>query len=89
MPAAAATQQRRALARGFAFAVGHAQDFGGVNVHHAGIHGDDGLGLLMMEAAETESAKAATRAAHAGVLGFAAELRDAAHDDGVHAQQLA
>ena len=43
----------------------------------------------MMEAAQAKSAKATAGAAHAGIFALAAELRNAAHDDGVHAQKLA
>src|SRR5581483_1267659 len=65
------------------------QNLASINVHDAGIHADNGLGLLASKAAQPESAQSTASAADVGVLGVVAELSDAADNDGVHAQQFA
>src|SRR5581483_5406470 len=67
----------------------HRFNFAGIDVHDAGIHIHDGFAFAVADAADAESAPAAATAANFGVLVLAAELRDAAHDNGVHTEQLA
>src|SRR3981081_991355 len=43
----------------------------------------------MLKTAQAKTAQASAGSADAGILGVVAELRDAAHDDGVRAQQFA
>ena len=56
--------------------------FNDARVHHA-----NRLGFLVAEAPYSESAPVAAAPANIRVLGIVAELGDAAHDDGVHAQK--
>ena len=89
MPVAAAAQHRGAGAGRLAGAVGYGHDLAGIDVDDAGGDGHVGLGVGVAEAAEAEAAPVAAATAKVGLLGLIAELGDAAHDDGVHAQQLA
>ena len=88
MPVAATAEQRRAFPRGFPLTVGNTENLAAIDVHHAGVDGDDGLALFLSEAADAESAETAAGATDIGVLGFVAELRDAANNDGVHSEEL-
>src|SRR5690242_14666378 len=89
MPVTSAAQQRRALTGRFTFAVGNAHNLGGIDVNQARIDHHDGLALLVAEAANAEAAPSAASAADVGVLVVVAELRHAADNDGVNAQQAA
>ena len=88
VPVAAAAGEGSALALGFAFAAGDGENFGSVDVDHAGVDAYDGFRLFVAEAAGADAVPAAATSADVLVLGFVSELSDAADDDGVNAQQF-
>ena len=89
VPVASAAKEGSVFTRGFALAIGDAENFGGVDVHDTRVHGDDGFALLVAKSANAETAEATTTTADFGVLILVSELRDAADDDGIHAEEFA
>ena len=89
MPVSASAEQRGAAALRFALAFGHAQNFRCVNINQSRIELNIGLRILMAKSSDAKTAEAASAAADLHILGFVSKLGDAAHDDGIDAEQLA
>src|SRR5882762_7219119 len=89
MPVTSASNERGTRALRFAFPFGDSQNFSSVDSHNASIQRHDRLRVGVVESTQAKTAQASAGSADAGFLGVIAELRDAAYNDGVHAQQFA